>query len=181
VAARQPRPAAGSKPKRSFAALGIAGGGAEKPGVHTPTLFHRLQDYSLRVSWKSELKPQLEDIFDGVVYRPVLERIAAIHQETLRSRLFVALHMHAGDGNVHTNIPGQLRRLRDAAGAYAVVEAHHGARASARRRGLRRARHRHYQARVPERGGDPAVSRLQGQGRPGRDASTRASCCPAPI
>jgi hypothetical protein len=25
-----------------------------------PTLFHRLQDYSLRVSWKSELKPQLE-------------------------------------------------------------------------------------------------------------------------
>ena len=23
----------------------------------------------------------------------------------LRSRVFVALHMHAGDGNVHTNIP----------------------------------------------------------------------------
>ena len=23
----------------------------------------------------------------------------------LRSRVFIALHMHAGDGNVHTNIP----------------------------------------------------------------------------
>ncbi len=26
-------------------------------------------------------------------------------REVLRSRVFVALHMHAGDGNVHTNIP----------------------------------------------------------------------------
>jgi FAD/FMN-containing dehydrogenase len=29
----------------------------------------------------------------------------AIHKEMLRGRVFVALHMHAGDGNVHTNIP----------------------------------------------------------------------------
>ncbi len=29
----------------------------------------------------------------------------AIHQRVLKSRVFVALHMHAGDGNVHTNIP----------------------------------------------------------------------------
>jgi FAD/FMN-containing dehydrogenase len=28
-----------------------------------------------------------------------------IQKEVLRSRVFVALHMHAGDGNVHTNIP----------------------------------------------------------------------------
>jgi FAD/FMN-containing dehydrogenase len=35
----------------------------------------------------------------------VLERIDAIHKEALRGRVFVALHMHAGDGNVHTNIP----------------------------------------------------------------------------
>jgi FAD/FMN-containing dehydrogenase/Fe-S oxidoreductase len=87
-----------------------------------PTLFHRLQDYSLRVSWKSELKPQLEDIFDGVVYRPVLERIAAIHREILRSRLFVALHMHAGDGNVHTNIPVNSDHYEMLQTAYAVVE-----------------------------------------------------------
>ncbi|MGE5387092.1 MAG: DUF3683 domain-containing protein [Betaproteobacteria bacterium] len=70
-----------------------------------PRLFHRLQDYSVRVSWKKELQPQLETIFDGAVFRPVTERIEALHKEVLRGRVFVALHMHAGDGNVHTNIP----------------------------------------------------------------------------
>ena len=70
-----------------------------------PILFHRLQDYSVRTSWKLELKARLAKIFDGTVYRPILERIEAIHKEVLRGRVFVALHMHAGDGNVHTNIP----------------------------------------------------------------------------
>jgi FAD/FMN-containing dehydrogenase len=32
-------------------------------------------------------------------------RVPRIHQEVLRGRVWVALHMHAGDGNVHTNIP----------------------------------------------------------------------------
>ena len=70
-----------------------------------PVLFHRLQDYSIRISWKSELKPRLDKIFDGVLFHPVLERITQVHREVLRGRVFVALHMHAGDGNVHTNIP----------------------------------------------------------------------------
>ncbi len=69
------------------------------------TLFHKLQDYAIRVSWKRELKGTLETIFDGAVFRPVMDRIEALHQEVLRGRVFVALHMHAGDGNVHTNIP----------------------------------------------------------------------------
>ncbi len=104
-----------------FATFGIVAGALRNRAV-TPTLFHRLQDYSLRVSWKSELRPQLEDIFDGVVYRPILERIAGIHQERLRSRLFVALHMHAGDGNVHTNIPVNSDDYDMLQAAYAVVE-----------------------------------------------------------
>ena len=87
-----------------FAEYGIQAGKLTNKAA-APTLFHRLQDYSLRVSWKSELRPQLETIFDGKVFQPVLERIDAIHKQTLRSRVFVALHMHAGDGNVHTNIP----------------------------------------------------------------------------
>ncbi|QCW83508.1 DUF3683 domain-containing protein [Methylotuvimicrobium buryatense] len=70
-----------------------------------PTLFHRLQDYSLRVSWKQELLPRLKEIFVGDNFRPVVERIEAAHKEVLRGRVFVALHMHAGDGNVHTNLP----------------------------------------------------------------------------
>jgi FAD/FMN-containing dehydrogenase/Fe-S oxidoreductase len=70
-----------------------------------PVLFHRLQDYSLRVSWKQELLPRLQEIFEGDHFRPILERIEATHKEILRGRVFVALHMHAGDGNVHTNLP----------------------------------------------------------------------------
>ena len=70
-----------------------------------PTLFHRLQDRSLRVSWKRELLPALHEIFEGDNFRPVIERIEALHKEVLRGRVFVALHMHAGDGNVHTNLP----------------------------------------------------------------------------
>jgi FAD/FMN-containing dehydrogenase/Fe-S oxidoreductase len=69
------------------------------------TLFHRLQDYSIRVSWKSELRTPLEAIFSGNAYRLVIERLQEIHAEIKRGRVFVALHMHAGDGNVHTNIP----------------------------------------------------------------------------
>ena len=73
--------------------------------AENPALFHRLQDYSLRVSWKLELLPQLQKIFDGDHFRQILERIEAIHKDVLRGRVFVALHMHAGDGNVHTNLP----------------------------------------------------------------------------
>jgi len=67
--------------------------------------FRELQDYRLRVSWKTELKAPLEALFEGNAFRPVLAGIEAIHREVLRGRVFVALHMHAGDGNVHTNIP----------------------------------------------------------------------------
>jgi len=87
-----------------FAALGVNVtpllNAAEKP-----TLFHRLQDYSLRVSWKTELLAPLTEIFGGKAYARIAERVAAIHHDVLRGRVFVALHMHAGDGNVHTNIP----------------------------------------------------------------------------
>ena len=88
----------------SFASLGVVAGPLENKAAN-PALFHRLQDYSVRVSWKQEIKPALESIFDGNVYRPILDRINAIHKEVLRGRVFVALHMHAGDGNVHTNLP----------------------------------------------------------------------------
>jgi len=87
-----------------FSAYGIQAAELSNRAEH-PRLFHRLQDYSIRTSWKNELKARLTKIFDGTVFRPVLERIEAIHTEVLRGRVFVALHMHAGDGNVHTNIP----------------------------------------------------------------------------
>jgi FAD/FMN-containing dehydrogenase/Fe-S oxidoreductase len=87
-----------------FGALGIDAAPLSNRASN-PTLFHRLQDFSVRVSWKTELKEPLDILFDGGIYRSISERMEAIQKEVLRGRVFVALHMHAGDGNVHTNIP----------------------------------------------------------------------------
>lgn len=67
--------------------------------------FERLQDRSIRVSWKVEVRAGLRQIFNGAAFAPILAECEAIHKKILRKRVFVALHMHAGDGNVHTNIP----------------------------------------------------------------------------
>ena len=74
-------------------------------GETAASLFHLLQDHTIRVSWKAELCSQLVDIFDGRPFVRIIQAIEATHKQVLRGRLFVALHMHAGDGNVHTNIP----------------------------------------------------------------------------
>jgi len=68
-------------------------------------LFDVVQDHTVRVSWKNDIRAPLRQIFNGAAYKPILDEATAIHQRVLRSRVFVALHMHAGDGNVHTNIP----------------------------------------------------------------------------
>ncbi len=59
----------------------------------------------LRQSYRLEVAEALNDIFAGAAWTPVREHLLAIHRQLRESRLFVALHMHAGDGNVHTNIP----------------------------------------------------------------------------
>jgi len=67
--------------------------------------FPKIQDGGLRASWKIQLLAPLQIIFGGATFELVLKEIIAIHQKILRKRVFIALHMHAGDGNVHTNIP----------------------------------------------------------------------------
>ncbi len=69
------------------------------------TVFEAVQSYDLRVSWKRELKQPLSDIFAGREFQKIIDGLDAIHKKVLKSRVFIALHMHAGDGNVHTNIP----------------------------------------------------------------------------
>jgi len=68
-------------------------------------LFAQLQDHTLRASWKTQLKAPMAQIFAGAAFQPLLAEVNAIHQRVLKGRVWVALHMHAGDGNVHTNIP----------------------------------------------------------------------------
>src|SRR5476651_1519232 len=73
-----------------------------QPGVR---VFDVAQDRTIRVSWKQEIRAELRHIFNGGEFKPILEEAQNIHKAVLRGRVFVALHMHAGDGNVHTNIP----------------------------------------------------------------------------
>src|SRR5579859_5189463 len=101
----------------------------ESLGIATPadgggTVFDRLQDRSIRVSWKAELRAELARIFLGATFAPVLSDCDAAHRRILQGRVFVALHMHAGDGNVHTNIPvnsDNYAMLKTAKGAVARI------------------------------------------------------------
>ena len=72
---------------------------------HLDETFAELQSHAITVSWKREIREPLERIFAGRTFAPLFARCDEIHREVLRSRVFIALHMHAGDGNVHTNIP----------------------------------------------------------------------------
>ena len=81
---------------------GLAAVLAEQP---QRTYGELLQDHSIRVSWKQELRAPFRQLFSGLAFAPILERLEATHRKVLRGRVFVALHMHAGDGNVHTNLP----------------------------------------------------------------------------
>ena len=73
--------------------------------LDTPAVFQALQVGEESVSWKREVRAELRRIFTGREYEKVLESCQALHRKVLKSRVFVALHMHAGDGNVHTNVP----------------------------------------------------------------------------
>ncbi|WP_047249241.1 DUF3683 domain-containing protein [Chromobacterium subtsugae] len=77
----------------------------EDPAAQPDTVFHALRDFVLRVSWKREVLAELEQLFSGSAAAGIRAAIAELQQHVLRGRVFVALHMHAGDGNVHTNIP----------------------------------------------------------------------------
>ena len=68
-------------------------------------LFGPLQDHTLRASWKTQIRAPLTQILTGSGFAPILAECSVIHQRVLKGRVWVALHMHAGDGNVHTNIP----------------------------------------------------------------------------
>jgi FAD/FMN-containing dehydrogenase/Fe-S oxidoreductase len=87
-------------------------------------VFDLLQDRTLRVSWKTEVRAGLRNIFSGGAFAPILAETEAIHQRVLRCRVFIALHMHAGDGNVHTNIPvnsDNYQMMKDANQAVARI------------------------------------------------------------
>ncbi len=86
------------------------------------TVFDAVQRHSIRASWKREIRDVLRHLFSGSTYQLILDQCNAIHQSVLKSRVFIALHMHAGDGNVHTNIPVNSDDYLMLQQAYAAVD-----------------------------------------------------------
>ncbi|HEU5297170.1 MAG TPA: FAD-binding oxidoreductase, partial [Burkholderiaceae bacterium] len=91
----------------------------ERPGERS--VFEQLQDHSLRASWKRQVLQPLSELFAGGAFAPILTECQRTHQQVLHGRLWVALHMHAGDGNVHTNIPVNSDDYQMLQTAHAVV------------------------------------------------------------
>ncbi len=85
----------------------LSGWGAQHAELaqQNASVFEAIQSHALRVSWKAELREELLRIFSGLAFGKIVEGAEGVHKKVLRGRVFVALHMHAGDGNVHTNIP----------------------------------------------------------------------------
>jgi FAD/FMN-containing dehydrogenase/Fe-S oxidoreductase len=83
----------------------LLGDALEQPLQTGDTLFHLILRRELRLSYRDEVERPLKEIFSGRELEGVRGRFDAIHAELRPRRLFVATHMHAGDGNVHTNIP----------------------------------------------------------------------------
>lgn len=67
--------------------------------------FRALQIRKQIISYRQSVEKPLLTIFSGDNYLQICDGLKKIHTDLLQGRLFVALHMHAGDGNVHTNIP----------------------------------------------------------------------------
>ncbi|VAW75059.1 FAD/FMN-containing dehydrogenases [hydrothermal vent metagenome] len=59
----------------------------------------------LDISFRESIEKPLKDIFNGQGFALLHQKLDSLHADIRTNRLFVATHMHAGDGNVHTNIP----------------------------------------------------------------------------
>ena len=76
------------------------------------TLLDLLLRRDVVVSYRNEVKQPLREMLQGSSLDVLRDTLRDIHAEVRNNRLFVALHMHAGDGNVHTNIPVHSHNYR---------------------------------------------------------------------
>jgi len=72
---------------------------------HSPdeTLFRVMQRGAMRVSYRREVEAVLMDLLRS--HPVLLGKLQDCHKKALSRRIVIATHMHAGDGNVHTNVP----------------------------------------------------------------------------
>ena len=84
--------------------------------------FKAIQTGDRVISYINEFAQPLNDLLMGDVFTEIRKKVQEIHAEYREVRLFVATHMHAGDGNVHTNIPVHSHNTQMLHQAEAVVD-----------------------------------------------------------
>ena len=84
------------------------------------SLFRVIQRGAKRISYRREVEAPICDMLRG--HESLIEGVHWVHRETLSGRIVVATHMHAGDGNVHTNIPVNSNDYAMMQKAHRVVE-----------------------------------------------------------
>ncbi len=67
------------------------------------TLFQRVQDGLLKISLRDDLYRGIRAIFHG--YDEIIKELEDIVLAEQKRKIVIATHMHAGDGNIHVNIP----------------------------------------------------------------------------
>ncbi|MCK5262967.1 MAG: FAD/FMN-binding oxidoreductase [Gammaproteobacteria bacterium] len=69
------------------------------------TILNLLLRRDVLISYRQEIKQRMREIFRGQEMEVLRNNLRERHLAIKNNRLFIAMHMHAGDGNVHTNIP----------------------------------------------------------------------------
>ena len=188
---RDPVGRAAGRPRRSrrwrwcarCARCGAAGCRA-RLGTDVDEPHGRLSSRSCRTTrcapWKTQIRAPLQRIFAGAAFAPILGECQRDPQRVLQAAASgwrctcTPATATCTPTSRSTATTTRCCRRAHAAVARIMVLAR-----SARRRDLGRARHRHHQARVPDRRGDSPPSPTTSSGSIPKAASTRASCCAA--
>jgi len=73
--------------------------------LNKKSIFKSIQTGKNVISYNKSFARPLDNLLMGDLFADTRDKAHSIHKEFREIRIFVAIHMHAGDGNVHTNIP----------------------------------------------------------------------------
>ncbi|MGV7930140.1 MAG: DUF3683 domain-containing protein [Spirochaetota bacterium] len=77
--------------------------GAEQGDGKGETVFKLIQDGAITIQFDDDVVTHFAITFHG--YEELLDRFSTVVQNERKRKIIIATHMHAGDGNVHVNIP----------------------------------------------------------------------------
>ncbi|MCX6138618.1 MAG: DUF3683 domain-containing protein [Ignavibacteriales bacterium] len=73
------------------------------PARNKSSVFHAIRDGEVTVSCDSDIIERFRQVFHG--YDDILKKFETLVEKERKRKVIIATHMHAGDGNVHVNIP----------------------------------------------------------------------------